>query len=189
MISFREIIESDAERILRWRTSSRITNMMTTDIEFNINKQLEWIKISRKRHDYYHWIIQYNQTDIGFISILALDNLGTMSVGFYIGDPKQSHIAIKILILTYSYIFRALKAIKIENFIHEKNHFYKIEEFLGAKRNLYKDFIKIKNGEKNKFFAYSLDRNDFSRYMYNSVDLIFPFSYREYNRNFMIKKD
>ena len=42
MISFRKISENDLLMILGWRTNPEVTRYMSTDIEYNLEKQINW---------------------------------------------------------------------------------------------------------------------------------------------------
>ena len=44
MINFRKITEDDLTLILRWRTDPEVTRYMSTDIEFDLEKQTNWFK-------------------------------------------------------------------------------------------------------------------------------------------------
>ena len=62
---------------------------MNSDIRISQKNQELWIKKSYERKDYYHWIVQNKDEDVGFISIRDLDLVNkTSSWGFYIGEDS-----------------------------------------------------------------------------------------------------
>ena len=87
VINFREITMDDAKLILDWRTSSRITRFMGSDLEYNLENQRKWISKIGYRDDYYPWIITMSERPIG---LLYVENLSIQKKethwGFYIGE-------------------------------------------------------------------------------------------------------
>ena len=45
MIAFREIVIDDAKKILDWRTSERIAKYLKSNIIYNIEAQIKWLKV------------------------------------------------------------------------------------------------------------------------------------------------
>lgn len=104
MFHFDEVMISDANVILNWRTKKRITESMLSDIEQNIDKQIAWIKNCYNQLDYYHWIIKVNKQQIGLININNFDLIKKTAIcGIYIGS--DDHLGIGGLILPYLYNF------------------------------------------------------------------------------------
>lgn len=163
MISFREIRDEDAQQILEWRTSPRVSSMMLTDMEFDREKQVRWIQASRNRPDYYHWIFQKDGNDAGLLSIWTWPGGGNAAnIGFYIGREQYGYITINALQLCYLYIFTVL----LKQFIHIQMHsentkIIRIQEYLGFRRNPDNDISCLKKGVAQPFLGYSLAAEDF----------------------------
>lgn len=109
MITFREVNISDAEKILKWRTSRKVTTFMNTDIENDLNAQEQWIKESYNKSHYYHWIIQYKNHPIGLINISDYSiKTNSTSWGFYIGDDNFNGLGAFIPPHLYNFLFHNL---------------------------------------------------------------------------------
>ena len=89
MLSFRELNSSDAQKLLDWRTSDRISQSMKTEVEYNIKKQKIWLNGIFNDETYYAWMIQFDRVDVGLLYIHDLDikNKKT-NWGFYLGDES-----------------------------------------------------------------------------------------------------
>ena len=89
-LSFREIEPEEAETILHWRTSPRVAKFMKTVVDHGVDEQKRWILNSRKRPDFYHWLIRDQGEDIGYVSLSEYDPINkTASWGFYVGDDER----------------------------------------------------------------------------------------------------
>ena len=68
MINFRKITEDDLTLILRWRTDPEVTRYMSTDIEFDLEKQTNWYnQVVCTRSPAEHWIISHNERPVGIL--------------------------------------------------------------------------------------------------------------------------
>lgn len=89
MIGFREIHIEDAQKILDWRTSERVTRFMKSDIEYDLKSQIKWLETGFERPDYYHWIIQFEGRDVGLLSFMNWRREDrTVGWSFYIGEER-----------------------------------------------------------------------------------------------------
>ena len=137
MISFKKIRELDMEMLLNWRISPDVSRFMKTDIENNLPKQLEWYEKSVKIHQPpRHWIINFNDRPIGYISLEKYDELNQeTSWGFYIGELDALNIGGVVPAYFYNYIFlkRNLKLIKVTGHAFS-NHFkiLKLHKYYGC---------------------------------------------------------
>ncbi len=107
MISFRKISEDDLPLILRWRTDPEVTRYMSTDIEYDLEKQTNWFnQVVCARPSIEHWVIVHNSKSVG---LLHLENynpeLGETSWGWYIGDVESKTIGALIPAYFYNYMF------------------------------------------------------------------------------------
>ena len=115
MITFREVQQGDAAMILNWRTSKRVTQFMNTDLEPDLAAQARWIESCYTRSDYYHWIIQHEGQDVGFLCLTDLDLAArTASWGFYIGDENASGVGGRVPPCFYDLAFRQLGLARID---------------------------------------------------------------------------
>ncbi|MFC6334887.1 UDP-4-amino-4,6-dideoxy-N-acetyl-beta-L-altrosamine N-acetyltransferase [Paenibacillus septentrionalis] len=109
MISFKQLCEKDLEQVLEWRTSEHVTQYMYTDIEKNIDKQREWFGKVSSDHTQFYWIIQYNNINIGLISLNQLDHHNMKATfGYYLGDLRYTMIAGRIHPYFYNFAFHQL---------------------------------------------------------------------------------
>lgn len=91
---------SDAEQVLDWRTSPRISAVMLSEVENNLEQQRAWLVGVAERDDYAHWLIRVNNQNIGIINVTNLgDDIYTW--GYYIGE--EGYIGYGGLIPPYLY--------------------------------------------------------------------------------------
>ena len=107
MISFRKITENDLPQILRWRTDPEVTRYMSTDIEFNLEKQTNWFnQIVCTCSPAEHWIIFHNEKPAGVLNLAKYDStLHETSWGYYIGEIESRIIGGLIPAYFYNYMF------------------------------------------------------------------------------------
>jgi UDP-4-amino-4,6-dideoxy-N-acetyl-beta-L-altrosamine N-acetyltransferase len=107
MINFRKIHESDLRMILRWRTEPRVTRYMSTDIDSNFEKQVNWYnKVVKTCKPIEHWIISHNNNPIGLINLENYESrLQQTSWSFYIGESKHQILGGLIPAYFYNYMF------------------------------------------------------------------------------------
>ena len=170
MISFREIRIEDANTILDWRTSDRVTKFMNSDMSYDIDAQKSWLQGSFSKPNYYHWIIQYRGKDVGLLNFFDWnEEERTTSWGFYIGD--ESALGVGGLVPPYFYNF-AFDKLGVEIVLAEVfyNNTSVIDLHLkqGYVFDPKRDYVIEKNGRsilmvgmilcKNKFKASKLSR-------------------------------
>ena len=86
--------------ILRWRTDPRVTRYMSTDIEFDLEKQIHWYNKAE------HWIISHNDKPVGVLNLENYDStLRQTSWGYYIGEWESRIIGGLIPAYFYNYMF------------------------------------------------------------------------------------
>jgi UDP-4-amino-4,6-dideoxy-N-acetyl-beta-L-altrosamine N-acetyltransferase len=107
MINFRKVSKDDLPMILRWRTDPEITRYFSTDIEYNLEKQVSWYKqFVRSRYPLEHWIICHNGKPIGFLQLEDYKpEIQQTSWGYYIGELKYKILGGLIPAYFYNYIF------------------------------------------------------------------------------------
>lgn len=106
MITFRKLEKQDLAQVLEWRTSEHVTQYMYTDIEKNLDNQLQWFEKISKDDTQYYWIIEVKDVPIGLISLNQLDQINKKSTfAYYIGDLNYSIIAGRIHPYLYNFAF------------------------------------------------------------------------------------
>lgn len=163
MISFREIKISDAEKILNWRTKKRVTKYMITDVDFNMDQQIKWLKESTNKKDYYHWIIQYKSVDIGVISISNYDSVEKKSsLGLYIGSDEHLGLGAFVPLYFYNFAFNILGITEIQVKIFFDNiNTIKLHLLHGYKFTPCRDRVIIKNSKDVLLVGMTLTKDAF----------------------------
>ena len=138
MISFKKIIKDDLALILRWRTDPEVTRYMSTDIEFDLEKQNNWYKkVVCTRSPAEHWTICHNEKPVGVLNIEKYDStLQQTSWGYYIGEMESRIIGGLIPAYFYNYMFfnRDLSLKKINGHLFSGNtKVLKMHRFYGVK--------------------------------------------------------
>ena len=118
-LSYRRIVPEDAGLILDWRTHPEVTRYMLTDIEYDLDRQRDWIARSNGRSDYFHRIMQIEGRDVGYASITVTDARWSIGeIGTYIGDldvPRE--LSTYNFIGTLNHAFFTLRLHKLVNHI------------------------------------------------------------------------
>ena len=152
MINFRKIRENDLSLILQWRTNPEITQYMTTDIDFDIEKQTKWYNENiRDCHPVEHLIILHNEKPVGVLYLgdykAAID---VSTWGYYIGVLESQIIGGLIPAYFYNFMFlnRNITLEKITGHCFPSNiKMRAIHRFYGAREvGVLKEYI-CKNGK------------------------------------------
>ena len=138
MISFRKISKDDLPLILRWRTDPEVTRYMSTDIEFDLEKQTNWYdQVVCSRSPAEHWIISHNEKPVGVLNLEKYNSiLQQTSWGYYIGEMESRIIGGLIPAYFYNYMFfnRDPLLKKINGHLFSENtKVLKMHRFYGAK--------------------------------------------------------
>jgi UDP-4-amino-4,6-dideoxy-N-acetyl-beta-L-altrosamine N-acetyltransferase len=162
MITFHEVEVDDAERILRWRMSQRVTKFMNTDVEFNLDNQRQWLESSYGKKHYYHWIIKIEGRPVGLINVCDYDPVNkTSSWGFYIGDDDSVGYGAFIPPMLYNFLFYQLKVENIEVEVFYNNlSVIGLHQLHGYKFLPSKDRVIDKNGREILLVAMNLSSAD-----------------------------
>ena len=153
MINFRKITEDDLTLILRWRTDPEVTRYMSTDIEFDLEKQTNWYnQIVCTRSPAEHWIISHNERPVGVLILEKYNSiLQQTSWGYYIGEMESRVIGGLIPAYFYNYMFfnRSPSLKKINGHLFSENikvlaihRFYGVKE-VGVLKNYVRKHGKI----------------------------------------------
>jgi len=176
MFSFREVEISDAKMILDWRTSDRVTKYMVTDVADDVNAQERWIRSSYLNPAYYHWIIRYNEQDIGLIQFMRYDQCQkSASWGFYVGEEpvlKQSGL-IPAYFYNFAFNFLGVEKIKTETF-YDNTSVLKLHLLYGYDFSLADSEVIEKNGKKVLLVCMNLSKESFYSSKFNRFKAEFP---------------
>ena len=138
MISFRKISKDDLPQILSWRTDPEVTRYMSTDIEFDLEKQTNWYnQVVCTNSPAEHWIISHNERPVGILYLEKYDSiLQQVSWGYYIGEIESRIIGGLVPAYFYNYMFfnRDLSLKKINGHLFSGNtKVLKMHRFYGVK--------------------------------------------------------
>ena len=175
-ISFREVKLSDAQMILSWRTSPRITKFMNTDIENNFENQKRWLENCYTKSDYYHWIIETDNKPIGLIYIINYKPTEkNLSWGFYIGEENYKGIGGFIPPYLYNFCFKSLGVNQICVEIFSENiNVLKLHSEHGYFLTPENNRVINKNGKDILLISMKLNKEDFIKSKFSRAKANFP---------------
>jgi len=152
MLKLRKVRESDLEKIMNWRMKPDVTKYMYTDPVITIEQQKKWFLSVEKDASRYDWIIQYNGTDIGLLTISDVDEKNSKcSWAYYIGetDLRGQGLGRILECNVYDFVFGHLSLNKLCCEVFAFNDkVVKIHEHFGMRREGYYRQHIIKNEEK-----------------------------------------
>lgn len=163
MIRFREIVLDDAKKILDWRTSERITKFMTSDMKYDLEGQQRWLAASFNKPDYYHWIIQYGDRDVGFLNFVDWScEEKTTSWGFYIGEDEALGAGGLVPPYFYNFAFDILGVEKVlAEVFYNSTSVIELHLKQGYSFDTKRDHVIQKNGRDILMVCMSLDKDVF----------------------------
>lgn len=142
-LSFRRVREEDAEMLLAWRTRPEITRHMYTDVDHDIEAQRGWIKKCAAAGDFRHFVIQYDESPVGYLSFSDINReQGRCETGFYVAEraPGQRFAGVLDVCMA-DYAFYRLGVRRIANGVlggnersaafHEKAGFQRLKVNAG----------------------------------------------------------
>lgn len=185
MINFREIKISDAETILNWRTSERVTKFMNTDIKYDLTQQVKWLHKSFYIPTFYHWIIQYGGKDVGLLNFIDWQqDKKTTSWGFYIGEEEALGIGGLVAPYFYNFAFEFLRVNKILAEVFYNNiDLINLHLKQGYSFNIKKSHIIKKNGQEIVVLGMLLEKNVFKQSKFSRLKTEFPINLWKANPN------
>jgi UDP-4-amino-4,6-dideoxy-N-acetyl-beta-L-altrosamine N-acetyltransferase len=114
LLKFRKLKESDLEQVLKWRTMPEVTRFMTTDIDYNMEKQKAWFDRVDKDKSVLYWIIEIDNRPIGVINLSEIDLVHRRcSIGYYIGEVESRSIGFMVPPYVYNFVFNKMGLNKI----------------------------------------------------------------------------
>lgn len=155
-----KVNENHLEKILRWRTSEFVTRYMYTDIQFDLQKQMDWFKkISQDKNGFY-WVIEEKNQLIGFVSITNIDWYNKRGEwNYYIGEQKYGMLGGFIGVYMYNYAFNQLGLEKMQGAVLENNiAVRKIHQKLGDREVGYYEKHIFKNSHWYNVYLYEMTK-------------------------------
>ncbi|MDQ2101859.1 GNAT family N-acetyltransferase [Azospirillum isscasi] len=124
MFRFRRPALDDAEMILRWRTEPSITRFMFTDLENpDVERQRAWLAAMETRRDFRHFIIEYEDRPIGYLSYSDIDwvHLRCSSGSYIVEERDRRKLAGFLHNFIMDYCYYGMGMNKIVNYFIEGN--------------------------------------------------------------------
>lgn len=158
MLRLRKLREQDIEQVRIWRMDPGVSQYMLTDPKITPEQQLKWFNSIKDDPTKKYWIIEFEQKDIGLLSIMNIDTYNKNCLwAFYIVDTnlRGKGIGKNLECNIHDYVFTELNLNKIYGDVLHTNtkvlnihkHFgYTIEGTLReqvVKNGQYYDMIKI----------------------------------------------
>lgn len=131
---------------------------MFTDIDHDIDKQVEWFRKISSDETAKYWIVNCKEKPIGLVLVSDLDFPSKRcEVGFYLGDHSYSMIAGRINPFLYNYLFNVLFLNKVWCYVMEGNHnIMQINELHGFRKvGVFEQHV-YKYGKFHDVFIYEL---------------------------------
>ena len=165
MISFREVELDDAEKILNWRTSDRVTEFMSSDMKYDLDAQKRWLSLSFNKQTYYHWIVQYGGEDVGLLNFVDWDiEAKVTSWGFYLGEDAALGIGGLVPPYFYNFAFDILGVEKIQAEVFYNNtKVINLHLQQGYKFDPKRDHVLCKDSREILMVCMTLDRSAFMK--------------------------
>lgn len=168
MFGFREVSVGDAEMLLAWRQSPRVTEPMNSDIDNTLGQQRQWIVCCYQKPSYYHWVIEYKNAPIGLICLDDYDSEAkACSWGFYIGDPQFAGLGGFVPPFFYNFLFQDLGLASINARVWVENTaVIRLHRLHGYRLRPTQDNVIRKNGQDRLLIAMELRQEtyDFDRF-------------------------
>jgi UDP-4-amino-4,6-dideoxy-N-acetyl-beta-L-altrosamine N-acetyltransferase len=176
MVRFREIEVEDGKLILDWRTSEKVSQYMSTEVKYDLKKQRDWILDCYSKKDYYHWIVNYKNKDIGYINLSSLDlTQKKTSWGFYIGADNVLGLGSIIPLYFYNYCFYTLSLNSIYGQVFSTNsNLIKMHVYHGYEKDPANDEYIFKNDKKILTKSYILTKENFIKKNFSNYIKDFP---------------
>ena len=176
LFSFREVEIDDAKLLLNWRTKSRITKYMTSDVSHDIEAQKNWLKGTLEKSDSYHWISRYKNKDIGLMSLLNYKpEIKETSWGYYIGEDDALGYGGLIPPYFYNFVFNELNIEKIKAWVFFDNlKIIQMHLMHGYVFEPAEDHTIVKDGKNVLILCLILKKDKFESSKYNRFKNDFP---------------
>lgn len=152
MFSFKRLAVDDLPMVLAWRTNPRVTRYMVSDIENDLDKQVQWFK---NLSDPY-WVGYYGNRPIGVLNL----QLNDASFGFYIGEDDATPLGGLMLPYFYNYLFANPRQHALYAEVMEGNEgVMKLHKFYGYTPVGAKKKQVEKYGKSHRVFLFRLERD------------------------------
>jgi RimJ/RimL family protein N-acetyltransferase len=178
MFTFREIVSQDADMILRWRMSNRVTKFMNTDVIYDLDAQNKWLSSCYSKEHYYHWIILNDDVPVGLINLADYSSTDKISSwGFYIGAEGLDAYGAFIPPYFYNFLFNTLRVNRINVEVFYSNiNVIGLHLLHGYKFTPDNDRVIAKNGKDILLVAMRLEKSNWNSKRYGKNLALFPIS-------------
>lgn len=176
MIVYREILPEDAEKLLAWRTTTRVAAGFVGTLSPDPERQRRWILDARQSQDSYHWITTLDGQDFGYMRFHHWNReQRNCRLGFYIGDEAFSPCYVTIQDDLLSFLFYCLDLNHVVSYVLEDNRpSNRFNVAYGFTRRPEMDAEATQSAGKATC-AYTLSREDWRRLRHlESCKAIFP---------------
>ena len=176
MISFRELMSSDADLLLKWRTSDHVAKFMATEVVNDLGAQQAWLQICCNKPDYYHWIILHDEIPIGLINLTQYSEADAItSFGLYIGEASFMGYGAFIPPYFYNFLFEMLhiKEIHAEVFYNNVS-VIGLHLLHGFKFSPKKDRVIKKNNAEILLISMILEEKNWNKKRLSKNQAVFP---------------
>jgi UDP-4-amino-4,6-dideoxy-N-acetyl-beta-L-altrosamine N-acetyltransferase len=148
MIRFTRLQEEHLETVMGWRIKPEVSQYMLTDVTYDLENQRRWFDSIKDSVTCRYWVISYQDTPIGLISLAAIDRVNLRcTAGYYIGETQYRQLGAMITPYLYNYVFQEMKFRKIYGEVLSGNkNILKIHEIHGFREvGTWRDHV-LKNG-------------------------------------------
>lgn len=151
MLKLRKIREDDLAMVMNWRMDPDVTKYMYTDPKLDMEKQRMWFKAISVDETSKYWIINYDDIDVGLISITGFDSQNKRcSWAYYVADKNMrgKGIGVAVECNVYDYVFNRLGLEKLCCEVFSFNDkVVQLHEKFGSRREGYLRNHIIKDGK------------------------------------------
>lgn len=87
MVQLRPIESQDKNQLFEWRNRPEVSRNMFTDHSIGADEHSAWFEKAIHDTTRKMWIVQYQDTDVGFLSLYDIKAQKTCDLAIYIGEP------------------------------------------------------------------------------------------------------
>jgi len=154
----------------------RVADYMISDVTNDIEAQEKWLGNSFSKPNYYHWIIQYGDKDVGLLNFVDWDrDNSTVSFGFFIGDDASLGIGGLVPPYLYNFAFDVLgvETIRAEVFYNNIDT-VRLHLAQGYRFDPGRDYVIRKNEKDVLIVCMSLDKTEFKESKFSRLKASLP---------------
>ncbi len=158
--------ETDLEMVRQWRNLPEVSEYMYTDANITEEEQKKWYTRVKNDPTQTYWIIEYNETKLGLVSIYNIkQNFKHCSWAFYLGNTevRGAGIGSKVEYTILNHVFEVMNFHKLmcEVFTFNEKVIQMHKKFGFKEEGLYREHI-LKNGIYHDVAALALLKNEWN---------------------------